>query len=146
MGRHHLYPRSHFLDIQLANGNGFVSHSQQFPPAISPLRLTPRDDSTRVQLQKQVLKEQHATAIVSKTIPGFKTSAGEQEETFWKVTRSIPLGSDFCGAAQLSLRLCVQICVCTLHRRRVLCPRPRLCVDPLHRYLHHLHCLTQSTP
>ncbi|KAK5121821.1 hypothetical protein LTR85_004696 [Meristemomyces frigidus] len=75
MGRHHLYPRSHLLDIQLANGNGFVAHPQQLPPAIPPLRLTPRDDSTRIQLQRQVLKEQHASAIVSKTIPGFKTSA-----------------------------------------------------------------------
>lgn len=77
MGRHYMHPHSrHFLDIQLANGNGHISPFQLEQPVIPPLRLTPRDDSTRVQLQRQRLKEQHATAIVSKTIPGFKTSAG----------------------------------------------------------------------
>ncbi|KAK5132425.1 hypothetical protein LTR08_009108 [Meristemomyces frigidus] len=76
---------SHFLDVQLANGSGLVppcsssSHSrtssQYLPPAISPLRLPPVDDSTQVQLQRQRSREQHSTVLVSKTIPGFKTSA-----------------------------------------------------------------------
>jgi hypothetical protein len=70
-------PRHHYLlDVQLANGNGHVSATKALRPDISPLRLTPREETTRVQLQRQRLKEQHRGAIVSKTIPGFKTSAG----------------------------------------------------------------------
>lgn len=85
MGRSHYPQNRHLLDVQIVTGNthGCLSSSSQqqqqrpHPPAvIEPLRLTPRDETTRVQLQRQRLKEQHATAIVSKTIPGYKTSAG----------------------------------------------------------------------
>ncbi|KAK5112604.1 hypothetical protein LTR62_003918 [Meristemomyces frigidus] len=96
MGRttHHLHPppplhvqaanHSYFSPATVnGNGNGtFLSappaqqHQQSVNgSAISPLRLTPRDDSTRVQLQRQRLKDQTASVIVSKTIPGLKTSA-----------------------------------------------------------------------
>ncbi|TKA47355.1 hypothetical protein B0A55_13574, partial [Friedmanniomyces simplex] len=83
----------HPLHIQLANG-GFgygppysssKHHQQQHQPpqevsvgVPSLLRLTPREDSTRVQLQRQRLRDQHAGgggSVVSKNIPGFKTSA-----------------------------------------------------------------------
>ncbi|TKA76874.1 hypothetical protein B0A55_03196 [Friedmanniomyces simplex] len=88
----------HPLHIQLANG-GFgygppysssKHHQQQHQPpqevsvgVPSLLRLTPREDSTRVQLQRQRLRDQHAGgggSVVSKNIPGFKTSAGR----FWE--------------------------------------------------------------
>jgi hypothetical protein len=76
MGR--LHPNRHFLDIPLANG--FVpaapSSRQNFSAAIPPLHLTSREESTRVQLQKQRLSEQHHAVVVSQKIPGFKTSAG----------------------------------------------------------------------
>ena len=95
MGRAHLHP----LHIQLANGNagssssasGFFngngSNTVHQPNnhgnhGISPLRLTPRDESTRVQLQKQRLQEQQraaSAALVSRNIPGFRTSAGRWE-------------------------------------------------------------------
>lgn len=71
----------HFLDIDLANGyaNGYsyVAPATR-PPAVqntASLRVTLREDSTRVQLQKQRVKEQHAAVLVGKNIPGFKTSA-----------------------------------------------------------------------
>ena len=79
---------NYFLDVQVANGCGLVppyssssahsrTSSQYLQPVISPLRLTPQDDTTRVQLQRQRLKEQHATILVTKNIPGLKTSAGK---------------------------------------------------------------------
>ena len=46
--------------------------------AITPLRLTGREDSTRVRLQRQRVGEQYNRRnIVGDRIPGFKTSAGE---------------------------------------------------------------------
>ncbi|KAM0715976.1 hypothetical protein Q7P37_008490 [Cladosporium fusiforme] len=46
------------------------------PPAITPLRLTGREDATRARLQKQRIGEQHrGQIIVGNRIPGFKTSA-----------------------------------------------------------------------
>ncbi len=76
MGR--LHPTRHFLDIPLANG--FVPYApssrQNFSNAVPPLYLNPREESTRVQLQKQRLEEQHHAMVVSQKIPGFKTSAG----------------------------------------------------------------------
>ena len=84
MGRPSLHPPTsrHLLDVQIAH-NGYnnlsVPSSQkhrQRPPVIEPLYLTPSDESTRTQLQRQRLKEQHATAVVTKSIPGFQTSAG----------------------------------------------------------------------
>jgi len=83
MGRPSLHPPTsrHLLDVQIAH-NGYnnlsVPSSQkhrQRPPVIEPLYLTPSDESTRTQLQRQRLKEQHATAVVTKSIPGFQTSA-----------------------------------------------------------------------
>lgn len=97
MGR--FQPKAHFLDVSLANGGHHSTtyttttttttttsapiYSSYFAGAIKPeithLRLSPpREDSTRVQLQKQRLKEQqhHAKQLVSTTIPGYKTSAG----------------------------------------------------------------------
>ncbi|KAK0311442.1 hypothetical protein LTR01_003438 [Friedmanniomyces endolithicus] len=87
----------HPLHIQLANNfnNGefgyYASHPsftsasasqspqqqhQQQPYQLPALRLTPREDSTIVQLQRQRLRDQYAVAgVVSKNIPGFKTSA-----------------------------------------------------------------------
>jgi hypothetical protein len=49
------------------------------PPAITTLRLTGREDFTRVQLQKQRVGEQHhySASVVGDRIPGFKTSAGK---------------------------------------------------------------------
>lgn len=45
------------------------------PPAVPHLRLTAREDSTRVKLQKQRLGELHRRHISGDRIPGFKTSA-----------------------------------------------------------------------
>lgn len=45
--------------------------------AITPLRLTGRQDTTRVRLQRQRVGEQYRRAVVGDRIPGFKTSAGE---------------------------------------------------------------------
>ncbi|KAF2166107.1 hypothetical protein M409DRAFT_66978 [Zasmidium cellare ATCC 36951] len=95
MGR--FQPKAHFLDVHLANGGHHSTtlttttttttttsapiYSSYFAGAIKPeithLRLSPpREESTRVQLQKQRLKEQqHAKQLVSTTIPGYKTSA-----------------------------------------------------------------------
>lgn len=71
MGR--LHPKGHFLDIPLANGHG---HSRSLS-SIAPLQLsTTREESTRVQLQRQRLSEQHHAIVVSQKVPGFKTSAG----------------------------------------------------------------------
>jgi hypothetical protein len=51
------------------------------PAAITTLRLTGREDFTRVQLQKQRVGEHHhhyySASIVGDRIPGFKTSAGK---------------------------------------------------------------------
>lgn len=48
------------------------------PTAITTLRLTGREDYTRVQLQKQRVGEHYYSAsIVGDRIPGFKTSAGK---------------------------------------------------------------------
>ncbi|KAK4494291.1 hypothetical protein PRZ48_014589 [Zasmidium cellare] len=97
MGR--FQPKAHFLDVHLANGGHHSTtltttttttttttsapiYSSYFSGAIKPgithLRLSPpREESTRVQLQKQRLKEQrHARqSSVGTTIPGYKTSA-----------------------------------------------------------------------
>ncbi|EME40989.1 hypothetical protein DOTSEDRAFT_74514 [Dothistroma septosporum NZE10] len=92
MGR--LHPKAHFLDVHLANGHSstaattttttttFETVGNFFPPVfrsdITPLHLAPpaREESTRVQLQRQRLREQHARQqSVSTTIPGIKTSA-----------------------------------------------------------------------
>ena len=81
MGR----PANRFLDVQLANGNGYVHHgyaSLHVDSAISPLRLNTRDDSTRVQLQSQRLKEQRTAAVVGSKIPGYKTSAGGSPSSY----------------------------------------------------------------
>lgn len=69
-----------FLDVQLANGhtNGKPA---AFASSISPLRLSSSDDSTRVQLQKQRLREEHARQRFGDSIPGFKTSAGISDFT-----------------------------------------------------------------
>lgn len=54
------------------------------PNLISPLALSPvtpstpnREESTRIQLQRQKLREQKANALLSTAIPGYRTSAGE---------------------------------------------------------------------
>lgn len=49
------------------------------PAAITTLRLTGREDYTRVQLQKQRTGEHrhYSASIVGDRIPGFKTSAGK---------------------------------------------------------------------
>ena len=62
-----------FLDIPLANGNSATSSSGG---PLLHLNTTAREESTRVQLHKQRLKESHHAVIVSQKIPGFKTSAG----------------------------------------------------------------------
>jgi hypothetical protein len=73
MGR--LRPSSHFLDIPLANGFA-PPPSSRHVSSVPPLHLSSREDSTRVQLQKQRLSEQQHAIVVSQKIPGFKTSAG----------------------------------------------------------------------
>lgn len=88
MGR---YPKG-FLDLQLANNAGYSTTTTTTwqPPShlystattdyISPLKLAPREEITRVSLislQHQRYQEQHTKALVNRsTIPGFKTSAG----------------------------------------------------------------------
>ncbi|UJO20720.1 uncharacterized protein CLAFUR5_10958 [Fulvia fulva] len=88
------HPKASFLDVHLANGHSsttttttttttiFETVENYFPPVfksdITPLRLAPppREESTRVQLQRQRLREQHKRQhSVSTTIPGIKTSA-----------------------------------------------------------------------
>ena len=62
------------------NNNNVRSTAQLLPSAaaITTLRLTAREDFTRVQLQKQrVGEQQYSASIVGDRIPGFKTSAGE---------------------------------------------------------------------
>ncbi|KAL9529354.1 hypothetical protein SMMN14_07119 [Sphaerulina musiva] len=87
MGR---YPKG-FLDLQLANNAGYSTTTTTTwqPPShlystattdyISPLKLAPREEITRVSLislQHQRYQEQHTKALVNRsTIPGFKTSA-----------------------------------------------------------------------
>lgn len=71
MGRLH-YDHA-FFDFQPNGSAPFYSANLS---SIPPLHLISREESTRVQLQKQRLSEQHHAVIVSQKIPGFKTSAG----------------------------------------------------------------------
>lgn len=82
-----LHPNRHdFLDIRLANGfgqssGGLANFSSSSAP-VPPLHLTSKEDSTRVQLQKQKLREQHQHAIIvaqTQKIPGVKTTGGTHE-------------------------------------------------------------------
>ena len=75
MRRHYPSLSRDFLDIQIANGYHPSPTKQQ---QAATLHLSPpqREDSTRVQLQKQRLSEQHHAIVVSQKIPGIKTSAG----------------------------------------------------------------------
>ncbi|KXT12079.1 hypothetical protein AC579_1858 [Pseudocercospora musae] len=83
MGR--LHPKAHFLDIQLANGysSSTTTTTTYLHPShahatsyINPLRLAPREEFTRVQLQKQRIHEFNSKVLVDPSaIPGFKTSA-----------------------------------------------------------------------
>lgn len=91
MGRFH--PKAgHFLDLQSAGYYASSTtttttttassslHSYSYSTSyITPLRLAPRDESTRISLQRQRIQENnHAKALVNaSTIPGLKTSAGE---------------------------------------------------------------------
>lgn len=98
MGRHFKTYSHSLIDVQLANGHSRSSssststatttalNSANYLPvttsllsSTTPLRLAPRDEPTRVQLQKQRLREQHAKVPVSAAIPGFKASAGMLE-------------------------------------------------------------------
>ncbi|KAI5362766.1 putative GNAT domain, acyl-CoA N-acyltransferase [Septoria linicola] len=86
MGR---FAKSHFLDVQLANGYStsttttttttWQPHSHIYSAStsyITPLKLAPREETTRISLQRQRYQEQHAKTLVSaSTIPGLKTSA-----------------------------------------------------------------------
>lgn len=85
MRRHYPSLSRNLLDIQLANDGRphrqqqqQQQQQQQSQPAKKVLHLSPpqREDSTRVQLQKQRLSEQHHAIVVSQAIPGIKTSAG----------------------------------------------------------------------
>jgi hypothetical protein len=73
------YGGSYVLPSASHNHNNVRSTAQLLPPAaITTLRLTGREDFTRVQLQKQrVGEQQYSATIVGDRIPGFKTSAGE---------------------------------------------------------------------
>lgn len=86
MGR--LRPSSHFLDIPLANGFA-PPPSSRHVSSVPPLHLSSREDSTRVQLQKQRLSEQHHAIVVSQKIPGFKTSAGMCISLFEKYQKNL---------------------------------------------------------
>lgn len=93
MGRHFKTYSQSLIDVQLANGHSRSSSSSTTTATVNsanslpvttsllstttPLRLAVRDEPTRVQLQKQRLREQHVKAPVSAAIPGFKASAGE---------------------------------------------------------------------
>jgi hypothetical protein len=90
MGR--LHPiRHHFLDVQLANGLPYSSSSYTNPSStadgtlrkfssVPPLNLSgSRGENTRVQLQRQRLREQQHAIVVSQKLPGLKTSAGTLE-------------------------------------------------------------------
>ena len=80
-------PSNRLLDIPLANGHG-RSHSRNLSAAAAApeaLHLTTspsssREESTRVRLQKQRLREQHHAVVIGHRIPGYKTSAG----MFWR--------------------------------------------------------------
>ncbi|KAM3424367.1 hypothetical protein BST61_g11095 [Cercospora zeina] len=91
MGRFQ-HSKAHFLDIHHANAAYSSSSSTttttttwQPPPShiysastsyITPLRLAPREETTRISLQRQRYHEQHARTLVStSSIPGLKTSA-----------------------------------------------------------------------
>lgn len=88
MRRHYPSVSRHFLDIHIANssagggGSGYGSVPSTTTTTTikqpSTLQLSPpqKEDSTRVQLQKQRLSEQQHAIVVSQKIPGFKTSAG----------------------------------------------------------------------
>lgn len=169
MGRHFKTYSHSLIDVQLANGHSrnsststataTVSSASYIPVTTSllssttPLRLAPKDEPTRIQLQKQRLREQHVRAPVSAAIPGFKTSAGMLERFFYnssqRASLDIPLEKslqippekkDTCideantSPPQLSLALYGQIYVSTLRRRRVLYQRPILCKDRLLLY------------
>lgn len=82
MRRHYPSLSRTFLDIEVANGS-YGGHAKQNSTGCSKtLHLTPpqREESTRVQLQKQRLDEQqqqhHHAIVVSQKIPGVRTSAG----------------------------------------------------------------------
>ena len=74
------------------------------PSAITPLRLTGTEDSTRVRLQRQRVGEQYRRSnIVGDRIPGFKTSAGE---SFFPLVFSIlPPGDCNCKVDDINWRL-----------------------------------------
>ena len=84
MGRPNSGNGRQFLDIPLANGHARSASTANLEPSLQLSTTTAaslREESTRVQLQKQRLKEQeqqarHATVVVSRRIPGYKTSAG----------------------------------------------------------------------
>lgn len=61
-----------------SSSNSAFATTQLLPPAaITPLRLTGREDATRVRLQRQRTGELHrGHIVVGDRIPGFKTSAG----------------------------------------------------------------------
>lgn len=87
-------PRSFFLNLPLAKPGhvrpAATTSSSTFYSAFSrhPLRVTTtsKEDSTRVQLQEERLREElhlrrqkespHTALVVTQKIPGFKTSAG----------------------------------------------------------------------
>lgn len=64
-----------------------------FPPALS-IRPPTKAESTRVQLQRQRLREQHAAVVVSQRLPGLKTSTGK--------SRAFPFVSAVLGFRNLS--------------------------------------------
>jgi GNAT superfamily N-acetyltransferase len=73
------YGGSYVVPSAASHNNNVRSTAQLLPPAaITTLRLTGREDFTRVQLQKQrVGEQQYSASIVGDRIPGFKTSAGK---------------------------------------------------------------------
>jgi hypothetical protein len=95
MGR--LHPaRHHFLDVQLANGYGHFDGLRNFSTSSSvpSLQLDSKEDSTRVQLQKQKLREQQQHAIIvtqTQKIPGIKTSAGMSRLVFFGGSHEITI-------------------------------------------------------
>lgn len=82
------YGGSYIVPSAASHNNHNVRSTAQLlphpPAAITTLRLTGREDFTRVQLQKQRVGEQYRANIVGDRIPGFKTSAGK---SFWKTSR-----------------------------------------------------------
>lgn len=85
--RQFLHSRPQYLDVPLTNDHHGHHHAKtssiilaaKSRPLISPLQLPPREESTRVQLQHQLLREQQSTAVVpinGHLLPGLKTSAG----------------------------------------------------------------------